>query len=347
MRTHNFEQLVSEPIKNSPFMIKDDLNVEITKIGFLLLDNFSIASFTSSVDTLITANLFSENLIFETKTMGINSISVESDLNINISTDLVISKILKKELFSFDIIIVCGGYRCDLGKNEIINSFLMTAYKKGIHLASLWNGVIHLANAGLMNGIEFSAHPNSHSYIKEHFSDAILSHHAFTVHDHFSSSAGINSSQEMVLNLIEKLKGEKIVRTIRDILSCDKGPQTGESIKLDIYNSHRLPEKLNSTLNLMNNNIEEPLKINELVQFSSLSRRQIERLFQKYLNSTPSKFYLEIRLNHAHRLLTQSNTSITNIAIASGFCTSSHFSNSFKDFFGLSPTLARLKFYKK
>ncbi|WP_372740679.1 AraC family transcriptional regulator [Neptunomonas sp.] len=34
---------------------------------------------------------------------------------------------------------------------------------------------------------------------------------------------------------------------------------------------------------------------------------------------------------------------MTNIALASGFVSTSHFSNCYKDYFGVSPTLAREK----
>ncbi|MGO3345680.1 MAG: AraC family transcriptional regulator [Marinomonas sp.] len=43
------------------------------------------------------------------------------------------------------------------------------------------------------------------------------------------------------------------------------------------------------------------------------------------------------------RLLLQSNENITNVSLACGFVSSSHFSNCFKEYFGLSPSAARQK----
>ncbi|MEH6826468.1 MAG: helix-turn-helix domain-containing protein, partial [Motiliproteus sp.] len=72
-----------------------------------------------------------------------------------------------------------------------------------------------------------------------------------------------------------------------------------------------------------------------------VSRRRIERLFQTHLETTPSRYYLELRITQARRLLLQSNDSIANIAVACGFLSSTHFSHCFKDYFGASPSQAR------
>ena len=69
----------------------------------------------------------------------------------------------------------------------------------------------------------------------------------------------------------------------------------------------------------------------------------MERLFQTHLETSPSRYYLELRITHARRLLLQTNETITNVALASGFVSTSHFSNCYKDYFGLSPSAARQK----
>ncbi|MEH6652193.1 MAG: helix-turn-helix domain-containing protein [Motiliproteus sp.] len=91
----------------------------------------------------------------------------------------------------------------------------------------------------------------------------------------------------------------------------------------------------------MGSNIEEPLTIDELASYANVSRRRVERLFQTHLDSSPSRYYLELRITHARRLLLQGTDSIANIAIASGFVSSTHFSHCFKDYFDLSPSQAR------
>ena len=68
-----------------------------------------------------------------------------------------------------------------------------------------------------------------------------------------------------------------------------------------------------------------------------LSTRQLERLFLKYLHCTPSRYYLEMRLNRARALLQQTCMSVTNVALATGFVSASHFSKSYRLHFGHAP----------
>jgi transcriptional regulator GlxA family with amidase domain len=80
------------------------------------------------------------------------------------------------------------------------------------------------------------------------------------------------------------------------------------------------------------------LSIEDLALRAMDSRRQIDRLFQRFLKTTPSRYYLETRLTRARRLLQQTNQPITSIAIACGFTSAPHFSRCYREFFGVSPS---------
>ena len=92
----------------------------------------------------------------------------------------------------------------------------------------------------------------------------------------------------------------------------------------------------------MENTIEEPLSQIEISKYAKLSNRQLERLFKKYLNSTPTKYYLNLRLAKARDLIRQTSMSILSIALACGFVSSSHFSKCYKEYFNKSPREERL-----
>ena len=58
--------------------------------------------------------------------------------------------------------------------------------------------------------------------------------------------------------------------------------------------------KLTEAVTLMEANIEEPISLDELSSYVGISRRQLERLFQKHLQCVPTRYYLEIRLRFCH-----------------------------------------------
>ncbi|MFB3095292.1 MAG: helix-turn-helix domain-containing protein, partial [Candidatus Acidiferrales bacterium] len=63
--------------------------------------------------------------------------------------------------------------------------------------------------------------------------------------------------------------------------------------------------KLMEAVALMEANLEEPMSLDELAQHVRLSRRQLERLFQKHLSCVPTRYYLDLRLAKARQLLLQ------------------------------------------
>ena len=87
----------------------------------------------------------------------------------------------------------------------------------------------------------------------------------------------------------------------------------------------------------MQANLEEPLDMDGIAEELSVSRRQLERLFQKYVGQSPWQFYFGLRLERAFSLLNETDLSVREIAMASGFESTSYFSRQFKRKFDRSP----------
>jgi transcriptional regulator GlxA family with amidase domain len=100
--------------------------------------------------------------------------------------------------------------------------------------------------------------------------------------------------------------------------------------------------KLQEIVALMEANLEEPLSLDELANYVDLSRRQLERLFQKYLHSSPSRYYLKLRLIRARQLLKQTPISIVELSVVCGFVSTPHFSKCYRECFGIPPSDERL-----
>ena len=298
-------------------------------------------AFTAALDTLVTANLLCASPLFEHTTLGISSRKAISDLSIEITTDATLEQFNISHRGTIDILIVCGGFRCSLDQNPILSSILKSADKQGLIIGGLWNGAIAMAYAGLLNNQQCAVHPDNHAIMKEKFPNVLVSERPMVIDIKHATCAGPVSALEMMLELTEQCYGKNMVRAIREILSCDQVAESGGTMNLKTGDHPALPQSLRQLLELMQNNIEEPLSLEELSTHIAISRRQMERLFQTHLETTPSRYYLELRITHARRLLLQSNESVTNIAIACGFVSSSHFSNCYKDYFGTSPSTTR------
>ncbi|MEL6210457.1 MAG: helix-turn-helix domain-containing protein, partial [Pseudomonadota bacterium] len=87
----------------------------------------------------------------------------------------------------------------------------------------------------------------------------------------------------------------------------------------------------------MERSTEEPISPAELARDVGMSTRQLERLFRRYLNRSPKRYYMEMRLEKARALLLQTDLSVINVALACGFTSPSHFSKCYRAHFGRTP----------
>ena len=84
-------------------------------------------------------------------------------------------------------------------------------------------------------------------------------------------------------------------------------------------------------------NIEDPLKPSDIALDLRISLRQLERLFQRFFKLSPKNYYMKIRLQKARQLLLQTEMNVLQIAMATGFTSSSHFSKCYKLEFNITP----------
>lgn len=85
----------------------------------------------------------------------------------------------------------------------------------------------------------------------------------------------------------------------------------------------------------------DPITLDELIDISGMSRRNFLRVFEATMGHPPITYLIRLRVQHACRMLRQTDRSITQIAMAVGFSDSNYFSRKFKEIRGLSPRAYR------
>jgi AraC family carnitine catabolism transcriptional activator len=92
---------------------------------------------------------------------------------------------------------------------------------------------------------------------------------------------------------------------------------------------------------LMESCLEEPASIQSLCAAARISRRRLEREFQRQLNVSPQRYYLNLRLQRARTLLQYTKLSVVELAVATGFKSSAQFCRAYKAWAGATPTQDR------
>jgi len=338
-KSHIFSPVMQDI--NSLYLPANTNTAQTTKIVFILLEHFSMMSFTAAVDTLVTANLISEQKLFDIHSYALDKERVTSDLSIEIATHGALSTLEIEQSSNIDLLIICGGLRCSFKPNATLSKRLKQAQGINISLGSIWNGVIALAQAKTISHQQCAIHIDNHALLQEQFPEIKLSELNHCISEKLISCADANGALEMMLKLVEMRYSSALSRAVKAILNANKTGNDGTTHLVQYNNKEQFPKLLLNAIQLMNANIEEPIAIDELALLLATNRRQLERIFKQHLATSPSRHYLEIRLTYARRLLLQTSESITDIALATGFVSSNHFSYSFKQFFRIAPSICR------
>ncbi|APZ06567.1 AraC family transcriptional regulator [Kosakonia cowanii JCM 10956 = DSM 18146] len=101
------------------------------------------------------------------------------------------------------------------------------------------------------------------------------------------------------------------------------------------------PVAQRNVLEYIEAHLGEPLLLCDLAAQVSLSEYHFARMFRQSMGVAPHQFVMQRRMARAKALLLSSNRSLTDIALACGFNSASHFSNRFKAAKGITPSQLR------
>lgn len=303
------------------------------RFGFLLVPNFSLIAFSSACDALRMANRMRGQTLYEWKVLTHDGEPITSSSNLEIAPNGDIS--LADEL---DILFVCGGDKVHLSVDKSMLFWLRKLAKKKVALGAMCTGSYLLARAGLLDGYRCTIHWENIASMREEFPKIVVTQELFEIdRDRYTCSGG-TAPLDMMLNIISRHHGTQLAVAISEEFICERirGRNDRQRIPLRLHLGTSQP-KLMEAVSLMEANLEEPMSLDELAQHVGLSRRQLERLFQKHLSCVPTRYYLELRLAKARQLLLQTSMSIVDVAFASGFVSAPHFSKCYRDFYGIPP----------
>ncbi|SJN52790.1 GlxA family transcriptional regulator [Vibrio ruber] len=311
---------------------------EVSRIGFLLLNNFTMIALASAVEPLRMANQLSGKELYDWYTITEDGEPVSASDGITVTPDTSINAAPK-----LDTLIVVGGVNITRSYTRRQVSWVQSLARKHINLGGVCTGPYLLADAGVMDGYECSAHWECIAALQEAYPRVSCTNNLFVIDRDRMTSTGGSVPMDMMINMIKRDYGHQLAASISEMFICDRirGETDYQRIPLRHVLGTAQP-KLVEAITLMEANIEETIELDELAAYVGLSRRQLERLFQKYLQCPPSKYYLKLRLFRARQLLRQTSMSIIDIATACGFVSSPHFSKCYRIHIGISPRAERL-----
>lgn len=309
------------------------------KIGFLLLPNFSMMAFTSAVEPLRIANHLSSQTLYTWHVASIDGKPARASNGIALVPDSSFH-----DEFDVKTLFVCAGIRAERFRNRAVFRRLRELARRGVALGGVCTGSLTLARAGLLTGYRCTIHWENMEGFVEDFPNLDITATLFEIdRDRYTCSGG-TAPLDMMIHAISRDFSETLAIGVAEQMlhSFVRQPHDAQRMSLQ-YRIGISNAKLLAVISYMEAYLESPLSPAELAASAQLSVRQLERLFRNYLGTTPTRYYVELRLRRAQLLLRQTTMPIVQVAVASGFASTPHFTRCYREFFDCAPRAERVQ----
>lgn len=300
---------------------------------FLLLDRFTLISFAAAIEPLRLANRVAGQEVYTWQILGehLPEVSCSNGARVAVEGGLI-------DCHRDDTILVCGGVNVAKAATRPILGWLRRAARRGARIGALCTGAWVLAEAGLLTGKRATIHWENQDGFAEKFPDTQLIRTVFVEDGNYLTAAGGTAAIDLILRQIARDLGPNLAAQVADQMIHTSIRTEGDFQRLSIPTriGVRHP-RLAAIVARMEANLEDPVSPARLAMEAGMSSRQLERLFARYLGRSPKRYYMDVRLERARNLLTQTDMSVIEVALACGFTSAAHFSKCYRASFGTTP----------
>jgi transcriptional regulator GlxA family with amidase domain len=305
---------------------------------FVLVEEFSHLAFSCAVEPLRIANLVSERELYRWSFISENGATATCS---NGSVTLVHGGF--QDLPKYDRLLVLSGINMRNHVSKPLLAMLRRQRTLGADkIGALCSGAWILAEAGFLDRMKAAIHWEYHDSFLEAFLDVDLVRNVFVADEKHITASGGTATADLMLHLIEKDHGYDLSAAVADqmVYNTAREATAQQRVSLQSRNGMRNMHLVRA-IQRMNASLEAPMSPSEIAADLGISTRQLERTFGKYLNTSPKRYYMDLRLERGRRLLIQTEASVTDVALACGFQSTGHFARVYRAAFGVTPSAQR------
>ncbi len=305
-----------------------------THMVFIVVPRFNMATLVTMIETMRIANYLAPGPMFSWEIASFDGAKVPASNGMTTTVEIV-----DDDMQSADFIFVLGSWGTEHYNNRHLIAWLRKRARAGERICGVELGCYIVARAGLLDGKPATTHWSWLSGFRESFDRVDVQECLFTIDGKVLTCSGGLAGVDLMLRLIEGISGSGFSGEIADQMLHHpiRSAASPQRSTMGRSTETMLP-LVREAMTLIEQNIEEPLKVPEIAGLLDVSQRQLERQFKKHVGCTLVQFGLLRRLQNARLLLISTDLSVRQIATASGFNTLSHFAFSFGKFFGRRPS---------
>lgn len=303
---------------------------ETYEITILVLPEASMMCVASVLEPMRAANRVAGQNLYRWKLTSLGGVNVPLTCDVPLTIEHAFD-----EKQHGDLLIIIGGFN----QHKHVSSSELATIRKAASgfkgFAGVEAGSWILARAGLLNGYSATTHWEDFESFANQFHEIDVQLDRFVVDNNRMTCGGASPAFDMLLNLIRKRNGPAIAMEVASVFVYDEAhSQFDEQPLVSLGQAAQREPRLEQAVRLMEKWIEQPLPVAAIAKRLGVSSNTLESIFKRQVGMTPGKFYLNLRLKVANRLVLDSNMSLREISIRSGFNSLSAFSRAYARTFG-------------
>ncbi|MCP5087180.1 MAG: GlxA family transcriptional regulator [Rhodobacteraceae bacterium] len=307
-------------------------------IAVLLLPDSNALSLAATIDPLRAANRLAGKELFTWQVFGIEG--TKSTLTSGLSFE---TAPLQPETTA-DMLAVIAGFHIKAQSTPALRRLLRQLSGHIPTIAGIDGGGEILARAGLLTGHSATTHWEDIEDLALQFPDINVVRDRFVISGKFATTGGASPCIDLMLHLIStrhsRALAESVARAfIYDPVHTGSDPQSLVSVS----RFERRAPKVAEAIRLMEAGIEDPPTVAKIARATGLSLRHLEVLFAREFGIGPGRYFRQLRLQEARRMVLDTSHPLQDIAVRCGFNSQAAFTRAFSEFFGQAPSAIRRK----
>lgn len=244
-----------------------------------------------------------------------------------------------------DLVVVPGWRSAEAPVPEVLCRELRAAHQRGARLASICSGAFVLAATGLLSGGTATTHWRYADKLRAYYPEISVDDSSlYREHNRIYTSAGSAAGIDLMIEIIRQDFGAAAANSVARRLVMPAHRTGGQAQFLERPVAHREGLEITPLLQNVRKNLAMNWSLERMASECRMSVRTFLRRFFEATGQTPGDWLVAERVAEAQRLLCQSQASMEEIAVASGFGSSHTLRHHFRKRLCISPSEYRLRF---
>ena len=308
----------------------------VLSFGILVMTDCNAFSLAACVDPMRAANRRAGRTLFEWRFLSASGGAVALTAGFDVATAALTDRA------DFDVLMIVAGFRLEQQATSDLLARLRRLAPQVRAMGGVDGGSWFLARAGLLDGHAATTHWEDLETFADRFPAVEARRDRYVISGKMLTTGGAAPCLDMMLELIRARHGTELALRVAGAFLYE--PLHAATVPQQAVSAAQIARgdpALGRAIALMEAGLEQPPGIGALARRLGLSQRRLEMLFAQKLGISPGRFFLDLRLDEARRMVTDTRLSMQDIALRCGFSSQMAFARAFRARFATTATALR------